>query len=314
MTLAPPAYLRFWVKAVNCCVDVRALLNAGPDGGACPPGGGPCRGFDGECALLPVQFAAVPVLPDYPDGLADYSCAAFPDDDSPFDSFIVGLIALAVAIPVTLFLKGAFEFANDSEAPDAFLQWSGLPALVCGLTAHRRWHYTRAAPPARFVRWQARCGDEPKGETLVNLFHSLRAWLINTPTPWVEEARRAEAEAAERDADAARACHGADADDAADGSDAGSSSGAPESLRSARALARRKWGATAAGVVGTYAVWAIFAWFIFVSCMRSSSHLPSYVLTCAVRTPRRRTACSSTSCWASRRSSHSRAPGASATA
>jgi hypothetical protein len=56
---------------------------------------GDCRGFPGDCAALPGLFESVPVLPDYPDGLADYTCHAFPDDDKPVDSFIVGLISVA---------------------------------------------------------------------------------------------------------------------------------------------------------------------------------------------------------------------------
>jgi hypothetical protein len=75
----------FFVKATNCCEAIRFVLDNGPDGGACPPydNAAPCRGYAGECGTLQVQFAAVPILPDYPDGLADFNCAAFPDDDKP---------------------------------------------------------------------------------------------------------------------------------------------------------------------------------------------------------------------------------------
>jgi hypothetical protein len=75
----------FFAQGVNCCVLLRALLDAGPDGGACPPGdiSAPCRGFTGECAALAQQFAAVPILPHYPAGLAEYTCVAFPNSDAP---------------------------------------------------------------------------------------------------------------------------------------------------------------------------------------------------------------------------------------
>ena len=82
-------------KGVNCCADVRLLLDSGPDGGFCPPVG-ECRGFNGTCGELPAQFATVAVLPDYPNGLQDYTCTAFPNDDNSVDSFIVGLISLAI--------------------------------------------------------------------------------------------------------------------------------------------------------------------------------------------------------------------------
>ena len=68
----------FWVKGENCCVAIRAVLNAGVDGGNCPPsssGADPCRGYTGNCGDLISQFADVPILPDYPNGLADYECS-----------------------------------------------------------------------------------------------------------------------------------------------------------------------------------------------------------------------------------------------
>ncbi len=68
---------RFYAKAVNCCAELRLMLDSGPDGGACPPVG-PCREFVGNCGDLAAQFADVPVLPDFPDGLADYVCTGAP--------------------------------------------------------------------------------------------------------------------------------------------------------------------------------------------------------------------------------------------
>ena len=122
-----------------------SILDSGPDGGNCPAGGD-CRGFNGTCADVVQQFADVPILPDYPAGMADYLCNAFPMDSKPVDrcvrmlrmhmsaaetaslrpsrfSFIVGLISLAVSLPVVLFLQTAFAIANDSEAPESWLEW-----------------------------------------------------------------------------------------------------------------------------------------------------------------------------------------------
>ncbi len=78
----------FYAKGVNCCAELRALLDSGPDGGSCPPVGA-CRGFEGTCGQIAAQFESLSILPSYPDGLADYICHAFPDDDAPVDSFIV---------------------------------------------------------------------------------------------------------------------------------------------------------------------------------------------------------------------------------
>ena len=179
------------------CAELKDLLNSGPDGGDCPPVG-PCRGFEGNCADLPAQFAAVPVLPDWPDGLADYTCHAFPDDDNQVDAFLVGLIAIAVALPVSSFIAQCFGIANDSEAPESLLEWSGWPKLVFGPTAHRRWLYSGpAGPPRRFVKWYVRSAAAPQPETLINLWHSFRCWLTGAELPWVTEWREAQEEAQE---------------------------------------------------------------------------------------------------------------------
>ena len=89
---------------------MRLLLDSGPDGGECPPVGD-CRGYNGTCGLLATQFATVAVLPDYPNGLQDWTCTAFPNDDNSVDTFVVGLIALAVSLPVTVFIATCFESA-----------------------------------------------------------------------------------------------------------------------------------------------------------------------------------------------------------
>ena len=123
---------------------------------------GPCRGVTATCGQLPAAFATTPLPPEFPNGLQDYVCHQFPDDDNPRDSLIVALIALAVALPVSLFISGAFEIANDSEEPESWLFYAGIVKLLCGPRAHRRWHYTRGAQPRRFVRWYCRSVDAPK--------------------------------------------------------------------------------------------------------------------------------------------------------
>ena len=87
--------------------------------------------------------------------LTSYTCHLFPDEDKPVDSFIVGLsaclasaagvhacvacitdmhavpspslhratVSIAIAIPVAVFLQGCFGIANDSEAPESWLEW-----------------------------------------------------------------------------------------------------------------------------------------------------------------------------------------------
>ena len=228
----------------------------------------------GNCADLPAVFATTPLLPYYPNGLQEYTCHQFPDDDVTSDTIIVALISIAIAIPVTVFLGSCFEIANDSDAPESWLAYGGLVRFVLGRTAHRRWHYTRGEQPPRFVRWYIRSADAPKLETLINLCHSLVAWLTCRPPPWVLEAQEAgEEEAAhvkyrargkvapdfiDEPVDAAPGEHGVTGDDAPPASSKSSSG------QSALRVSAYKRACTAFGLLGVYATWAVFAWFIFV--------------------------------------------------
>ena len=266
------------------------ILDAGPDGGNCPPVG-TCRGFE-SCSELMAQFADVPVLPDFPAGLADWVCTAFPNDDNQVDSFIVSLIALAVALPVTYVLQTCFLIANDNEAPESWLEWVGWRKLVFGPAAHRRWNYTLGAQPVRHVRWYVRSVGAPPTETAMNLCYSLKAWLTGTVPPWTIEAHEAEEEAAtaraEANAEEEEASegkkdvhssgienndsphhghgangHGGSTGEHVDGDGSESGRSTSSSVRSARALARYKRAVMVLGLGGTFFCWAIFAWFIF---------------------------------------------------
>ena len=180
---ALPPILRFYAKGVNCCTALREATES-----ACSAAAHPCpqNALTMRCAdLLPAISEAAS---SYPPELADWQCQAFPNDDMPRDSLIVALISLALALPVTIFLSGCFEIANDSEAPESWLRYSGITRFVCGLQSHRRWHYTGPkGQPNRFVRWYVRCVDVPMAETLMNLLHNARASVTGKPPPWVKQ-------------------------------------------------------------------------------------------------------------------------------
>ena len=252
---------------VNCCAEVSALLGCAP--------GEPCRGREGVlCGDLADVFADEPVPPYFPDGLKDYTCRQFPDDDNPRDSLIVALIALAVALPVTAFIASCFAIANDNEAPESWLSWAGLPKLFYGPGAHRRWYYTGpagqpvrfgacavpySAPPARAdsafaVRWWIRCRDAPWPETFGNLLRSFVAWVTCSKPPWIIEAEEDAIEAELGDDACAKHPHDADGGSSLD------AHSVRDSLASARHLRSRKRQLTVVGLVGVYLVWAIFAW------------------------------------------------------
>jgi hypothetical protein len=111
----------------------------------------------------------------------------------PFDSLLVGLISLAIAAPVTLFLRACFECANaDTDAPAAWLAWGGAARLLYGFSAHKRWHYTRGGgQPRHLVRWYIRCAGEPAIATLLDLCHAARCALTGATPCWRAAARAA---------------------------------------------------------------------------------------------------------------------------
>ena len=181
----------FWAKGLNCCQELRAVTASACDSSAftCPADATTMR-----CADLLSAIAAP--ASSFPPALTDWACNAFPDDSLPGDSLLVALIALAVAMPVTIFLSGCFEVANDSDAPESWLRYAGTVRMVCGKLAHRRWHYTGPlGQPKRFVRWFVRCSDAPAAETILNVLHSLRAALTGVPPYWVSDEHQEAAEA-----------------------------------------------------------------------------------------------------------------------
>jgi hypothetical protein len=276
----------YYAKSLECCARLRLILDGGPDGGNCPPAGA-CRGFEGTCGDITAQFAQLPVLPDYPDGMQDWVCTVFPDDTNELDSFLVGLIALAVALPVTLFIATCFEIADDSEAPESWLKWTGWRKLVFGRHAHRRWHYTGPhGQPVRYVKWYCRSVTAPPSETFANLCRSLYAWATGTEVPWLAEAREAALEEAE--AESKEEDHDDDEGSCHKGCDGASESGGStsSSVRSARALMRWKRFAVSTGLAGVYVVWIVFAWCApHAVCLSSkrTARSPRLALRCTCR-------------------------------
>jgi hypothetical protein len=298
----------FELKGVNCCAALRALLNDGPDGGACPPGNGPCRGATATCSDLATQFASVPVLPAFPDGLADWQCDAFPDDARFADTVLVALLSIAAALPVTMFILICFDLANDNDPPQSFLRWGlSWPLLVFGGSANRRWHYTRAEQPRIFVRWFIRFRYDPLPTTLCNL--AVRAWcmLTGAELPWYARARAAEEERFRRQVNAlssdaplearpqddeelgtthtlsAAAVEVLDCDtmagcvsssvSAPSASEMTESEGEEDEDDDVAADIAFKRGVMALGFCAVYVCWALFSWFIFVYGMLIYTHL-----------------------------------------
>jgi hypothetical protein len=150
---------RFYAKGVNCCANLHDEVASACTAATCPANAATLRCAD---LLTVIGTSESP----YPASLKDWTCTAFPNDDLPGDSLIVALIALAIAMPVTIFLSGTFEIANDSEAPESWLRYTGLGRMVCGRLAHRKWHYTGPlGQPPRLARWYIRSADAPMAES-----------------------------------------------------------------------------------------------------------------------------------------------------
>ena len=237
-------------RGSNCCLELRAILGCDP--------AGPCLGFAGDCADIQAQFSGVqgPYLysdgpgepPTEHDSIDAWVCHAFPDDAYVTDQFFVGLISVAVALPVDLFLQRAFEIANESEMPGNWLDAPpGKWKLLLGKDAHNGW---RLADPRRpvseFVRWIVGGGAESDLQAVLfvvgYLLRRLRARLFGEAPP----AAFAEDE---------------DAKPSAKGSGTASESSSGSASARADALTKRLY--AAAGLLGVYVTWTIMAWFIF---------------------------------------------------
>ena len=200
----------------------------------------------------------------------------FPDEDKPVDSFIVGLISIAIAIPVSMFIAACFAIANDADAPESWLEWVGWRKLVFGANAHRRWHYSGPkGQPNRHVKWYIRSSAAAAPETLINLWHSLVCALTGRELPWLKAAREAKEKKEQHAAHGQAPAGDIKPEVKGDAASAGAQGEAavmevevPEdddssvssSVREARALSRYKRVLATTGFVAVYIVWAVFTW------------------------------------------------------
>ena len=208
---------------------------------------GDCLGFAGDCGDLQDQFADLQgpfIYSDGPgdpptehDSLADYVCHAFPDDAYVTDQFFVGLISVAVALPIDMLLVRMFEASNEGDAPEQWLEApSGKWKLLLGKDCHHAWNYdAKDKPVSDLVKWIARRGEEDIPAIIMRLLAWL--WAKMRPTP----------------------AQGSKAASDDNESDDGESFDSAE----ARSDACSKRGYAFGGLVGVYVVWAAFAWVIF---------------------------------------------------
>ena len=247
-------------RGTQCCAEIRSIIDLGagqtcgapyippPDDAAgCPPVG-PCLGFLGACADVQEQFLTLQGCYVFSDGtgeptehdsIADYVCHAFPDDAYVTDQFFVGLISVAVALPVDRFLGRAFEIANEGEEglAGAWLEApSGKWKLLLGKDAHNGWRLgDPKRPVSDLVLWLVGGGAETEMQAalfiVTLMLRHLRAKIVGAPAP---EEPASDAEEAEEE---------------------------EEEEPDARADALKKKLYAAAGLIGTYVVWAIFSWY-----------------------------------------------------
>ena len=274
------------LQGSTCCADIRLQMNCDPVG--------PCREFTGDCTDIPNQFTTMLFVDPLancqplPSPVNDYTCTAFPDDENPVDTFLVGLISLAVALPVTMFLESSFSLSNTVMSPDLWLDWPGVWWLIfIGNEANKNWHYALGGVlPSRVARWYARYYSqcEPTIVTIRNISIRIKCWLLRKPCPWEEQP---EGEAvAEEEADPYELARAMDLP----GNPSMSSTGLALSRRSVRLSQSAGYQAgllspeteaereareeaaddvltkrvlLSAGIVGTGITWVLFAWFTF---------------------------------------------------
>ena len=224
----------YYSRGANCCLEIRTILNCDLVG--------ECMGFNGDCGDIQSQFSGVqgPYVygtpPEEHMFIDDYICTAFPDDAYVTDQMLVGLISVAVALPVDLFLARAFEIANEGDAPQSWLE---APASkwkwVVGKNGHNHWRLNDPKVPiSDLVLWLIRYGEEP----IYTIIFRLIGWL------------RSKLRAA--------MC-GPEPEENEDDTDGAGTSASAE----ARAEAWTKRIYSMLGLLGVYMCWTIFSWFIF---------------------------------------------------
>ncbi len=153
----------------------------------------------------------------------------------------MGLISVAVALPVDFFLQRAFETANEGEPPENWLDAPpGKWKLLLGKDMHKGWHLADPARPvSAFVLWLV--GEQ--AEDFVTSMLMLPLWLFSR----LRSRCAAKPQRSEEEGDNEKDAH----------SNAGGSSHASADAR-ADALRKRLY--ASAGLLGVYVCWTIFSW------------------------------------------------------
>jgi hypothetical protein len=166
----------FQQKGATCCSQLRELVGCSADLDV------PCRGFVGDCADLQAQFAELPpeVLPPGAD-VAGFECHAFPDEDNPIDSFFVGLIFAATAIPLRYILQVMLQMSNEAEFSESWVSLTRKDRLIARVLGLGRfsWHY--ADPKRRpnlLLRLYARWALEPFNMAIDALTDGITALVL----------------------------------------------------------------------------------------------------------------------------------------
>jgi hypothetical protein len=183
----------------------------------------------------------------------------FPDDDRLIDKLVVALIAIAVAIPVTLFVGTLFDEANDVDEPKIQMQMpetvirKRVYALIFGRKPHKNWHFVDATGKQQvsgILRWWIRYGyEEPVVFIPYHFWRWARRRLRGHPLN-LQEPQQVEEHSAANEAEHTREQE------------------VVEARKEAQALHRNRRLLGTIGVLGVYCIWAIFSWFIFAYGMQ----------------------------------------------
>lgn len=104
-----------------------------------------------------------------------------PSQDRYLDRVLVGVIMAAIVFPIKLFAERCFEFSNETDMPEAWLQWFGLRRLLFGRV---NWRFQD--PGVRPKEWKRRASQVGRDPLVVlaycfshffgNIYRKMTCW------------------------------------------------------------------------------------------------------------------------------------------
>ena len=200
----------------------------------------------------------------------DYVCHAFPDGSSDRDTYLVGLISVAVSFPVAGILAHVFDVSNEVEMPEGWqeqppVRWQRL--LLGGLDPVRGWNWVydeaeaeagvfrRKRPVNAMYMWLIMNADTPLWLLLWGWTQDKYAGLRRRCVPPDEEEDEEKREQEEPHSNATKE---------QEEQEEQRREKADEEFEEAKAAARTARIMASVGIAGVLVTWTVMVWFILV--------------------------------------------------